>query len=312
MTKNLVSFAEVKRAVSLEAVLARYGLLDDLVRAGANLTGRCPFCKGESKRQFRVSSEKNAWYCFGCKKGGNVLDFVAKKEGMSLPSAARALDQWFSLGLASSEAPRGEETPAPPARELPSEPPVPNQPLSFALKTLDPAHPSLTALGFSQATVERFGLGHCAKGLLKGRIAIPVHNPSGELLAYVGLAPEAEGPDRYLFPPKFHASLEIFNVHRIAKEPEEEGAVYLASDLLSALRLCDAGISRVLGLFDGTLSETQNQILADLLPEDSRLSLVGQGFDAHAVECLTWSFAVRSLGIEAIARPTMPESVVSE
>jgi len=34
-----------------------------------------------------VNREKNAWYCFGCKQGGNVLDFVAKKERVGIRAA---------------------------------------------------------------------------------------------------------------------------------------------------------------------------------------------------------------------------------
>ncbi len=97
MSKGFVSFAEVKRAVSLEAILKRYELLENLARKGRNLVGTCPFCKGASGRQFQVNLVKNAWYCFGCKVGGNILDFVAKQEGVSIRTAALRLDSWFEL-----------------------------------------------------------------------------------------------------------------------------------------------------------------------------------------------------------------------
>ena len=54
MPSRFVSFAEVKRAVSLEALLDRYGLSEGLTRKGANLAGSCPFCNGKSARQFQV------------------------------------------------------------------------------------------------------------------------------------------------------------------------------------------------------------------------------------------------------------------
>jgi len=62
MPSRFVSFAEVKRAVSLEALLDRYGLSEGLTRKGANLAGSCPFCNGKSARQFQVNLVKNAWY----------------------------------------------------------------------------------------------------------------------------------------------------------------------------------------------------------------------------------------------------------
>src|SRR5436305_1042132 len=99
MPKGFVSFAEVKQAVTMEAVLRRYGLFAGLTEKGKNLAGACPFCKGKSGKLFQVNPMKNAWYCFGCKVGGNVLDFVAKSENVSVRTAALRLDSWFELGL---------------------------------------------------------------------------------------------------------------------------------------------------------------------------------------------------------------------
>ncbi len=278
MPEGFISFAEVKRAVTMEAVLTRYGLLEGLTRKGQNLAGPCPFCKGKSQRQFQANLSKNAWYCFGCKEGGNVLDFVAKREKASVRAAALKLDSWFELGLG-AESPCPEQprtpTPAPPAATEVA--PTENPPLAFTLKTLDPRHASLEALGLGEATIDRFGAGYCAKGLLKGRMAIPIHNRYGELLAYAGLALGEEAP-RYLFPPKFHPALEVFNLHRLIEVPEERGPLYLAPDVLGVLRLAEAGYVSVLGLFDGSLSEAQEEAIRGALSLYEGFQLVGEGF----------------------------------
>ena len=287
MQTGFVPFAEVKRAVSLEAVLSRYDLLAGMAKKGQNLAGPCPFCKGKSARLFQVNLAKGAWYCFGCKQGGNVLDFVARKEGVSVRSAAVRLDTWFELGLR-EEAPRASppvaaaETPPPPvAEELPL-PPSENPPLTFTLKTLDPHHASLEVLGLGPSTIERFGAGYCAKGHLKGRLAIPIHNSRGELVAYVGLALHDDQAPRYLFPPKFHASLEVMNLHRLALA-EESGPLYLAPDIEGALRLSEAGVTSVIGLFDGTLSRAQEEAIESVLSPYERLVLVGDDFPERTV-----------------------------
>ncbi len=36
--------------------------------------------------------------------------------------------------------------------------------------------------------IKHFGLGSASRGLMKGRIAIPIHNENGELVAYAGLS----------------------------------------------------------------------------------------------------------------------------
>lgn len=307
MGAHVVSFAAVKRAVQIEAVLTRYGLLGTLALRGANLTGRCPFCNGGSERHFRVSPEKNAWYCIGCKQGGNVLDFVANREGVSLRAAALLLNDWFALGLSASNGSQPEglpPAPEPAAGALEVQQPeeaVSNPPLTFTLKTLDPSHPSLGALGLSEATVQDFGLGFCSRGLLKGRIAIPVHNAGGELVAYAGLSPDAPAAERYLFPPKFHPQLEVFNLQS-QLEVSGDAPVYLASEILGALHLVEAVAEPVFGLFDGTLSEPQYELLCDRLPAGSRLSLAGASFEAGSVARLTDHFLVRTLSFDAIHR----------
>ena len=87
---RFVDFKAVKAAVSMLQVLEHYGLAESFRRSGNSLSGPCPLHGGENRTQFRVSLEKNCWNCFGtCKGGGNVLDFVARKEGCSLREAAR-------------------------------------------------------------------------------------------------------------------------------------------------------------------------------------------------------------------------------
>src|SRR5882757_4188480 len=97
---RFVDFKAVKAAVSMLQVLEHYGLAASFKRSGNSLSGSCPLHAGENRTQFRVSLEKNCWNCFGtCKGGGNILDFVARKEGCSLREAALALCDWFQLPI---------------------------------------------------------------------------------------------------------------------------------------------------------------------------------------------------------------------
>ena len=296
MPRGFVSFAEVKQAVTMQAVLTRYGLFAGLTEKGKNLVGPCPFCKGKSAKLFQVNQIKNAWYCFGCKVGGNVLDFVAKSENVSVRTAALRLDSWFELGLV-EETPRAAPPAAPqePPRGKEEEAPRENPPLAFTLKTLDPQHESLAPLGLSTEIIERFGAGYCSKGLLKGRLAIPIYGVKSELVAYAGLAVDEDTSPRYLFPPKFYAPLEVFNLDRLSEFVGEDGPLYLTPEIEGVLRLAEVGIVAALGLFDGSLSEAQEEAVKGALPLFERLVLVGEGFEDRTVARLarhapvTWS-----------------------
>lgn len=62
----------------------------DLKRSGANLFGLCPF-HGEKTASFSVAPDKGIYYCFGCHKGGGVINFMMEIEGLTYPDAVRSL-----------------------------------------------------------------------------------------------------------------------------------------------------------------------------------------------------------------------------
>jgi DNA primase len=87
--------------------------------------------------------------------------------------------------------------------------------LTFESKTLDRKHPYLKERGLKKETIKEFGLGYCKRGLMKGRIAILIHNEEGDLVAYAGRYPgdPPEGEPKYKFPPRFKKSLVVFNLN---------------------------------------------------------------------------------------------------
>ena len=62
----------------------------NLRRSGSNMFGLCPF-HGEKTASFSVAPDKGIYYCFGCHKGGGVINFVMELEGLSYPDAVRSL-----------------------------------------------------------------------------------------------------------------------------------------------------------------------------------------------------------------------------
>src|SRR5260370_40830324 len=107
MSKSkFVDFRAVKREVSMVQVLEHYGLMSRMHRSGDSVTGACAIHGGNNDTSFRVSVAKNCWNCFSqCGCGGNVLDFVAKKEKVSLLKAANLLVEWFGLKIGPPEDP---------------------------------------------------------------------------------------------------------------------------------------------------------------------------------------------------------------
>ena len=80
----------------LDELLARNDIVDvvgsyvQLTRKGSNLFGLCPF-HSEKTGSFSVSPDKQIYHCFGCKKGGGVINFIMEEENLPFPDAVRFL-----------------------------------------------------------------------------------------------------------------------------------------------------------------------------------------------------------------------------
>ena len=83
----------------IEEVVGQYVTLR---RAGANMFGLCPF-HGEKTASFSVAPDKGIYYCFGCHKGGGVINFQMEVEGLSYPDAVRALAKRAGMAVPEDE-----------------------------------------------------------------------------------------------------------------------------------------------------------------------------------------------------------------
>ena len=61
-----------------------------LKKSGRKYWGLCPF-HGEKTASFSVDAEQQLFYCFGCKAGGNVINFIMEIERCSFPEAVEIL-----------------------------------------------------------------------------------------------------------------------------------------------------------------------------------------------------------------------------
>ena len=83
----------------IEEVVGQYVTLK---RSGANMFGLCPF-HGEKTASFSVAPDKGIYYCFGCHKGGSVINFQMEVEGLSYPDAVRALAKRVGMEVPEDE-----------------------------------------------------------------------------------------------------------------------------------------------------------------------------------------------------------------
>jgi DNA primase len=249
-----VSFAEIKSGVRLRQVLQFYGV-DWLRRSGVEqYRGRCPIHQGQGTEAFHANLVRDVFHCFACGAGGNVLDFVSAMESCTIGEAAIRLQESGGGRGAMPVASRGSAR-----RKLVTKKREVNTPLGFALD-LDRAHPYLAQRGIDAITAGHFEVGYCDRGLMRGRIAIPIHDDQGRLVAYGGRAVEAFAP-RYRFPAGFQKSQVLFNYHRARAAGAQ--TVIVVEGFFDCMRVHQAGFAGVVALMGSRLSAVQKDLLAN-------------------------------------------------
>jgi DNA primase len=124
---------------------------------------------------------------------------------------------------------------------------------------LDPTHPYVSARGLSWATATDFGIGlYSGRGIMHGRLAIPIHDEQGRLVAYCGRSVIAADP-RYRFPASFRKSLVLFNYHRAAALAHD--GVVVVEGFFDSMRVHQAGFRSVVALMGAALSRDQENLL---------------------------------------------------
>jgi DNA primase len=123
-------------------------------------------------------------------------------------------------------------------------------------------HPSLAGRGLTPETIADFGIGFCSKGMMADRIAIPIRNPEGQVVAYAGRWPgePAEDTPKYKLPQGFRKSLELFNIDRAIKEPKETPLV-IVEGFFGCMTLHQHGCRKVVALMGSTMSAAQEELI---------------------------------------------------
>ena len=250
-----IDFEKLKQELSIERVLQEYGMLDDLKRTETRLYGSCPVHHGDNPRAFNVSLDKNLWNCFTHCGGGSVIDLLMKIEKINAKEAAYV--GFNMLGMTPEENKSKNQN---------------LKPLKFRL-TLKHGHPYLENRNIDAETAKYFGIGYCSKGIMQGRIAIPIHTSEGKLVAYCGRSVNNEEP-KYRFPGGFQKSRVVYNLDRVIQTDSKE--IVVTEGFFDVFALYKAGINAV-ALMGSFLSHYQKKQLLSL---EKRLVFMFDGDDA--------------------------------
>ncbi|MEX1074503.1 MAG: DNA primase, partial [Burkholderiales bacterium] len=187
--------------VDVVEVVGRYV---QLKKAGANLSGLCPF-HDEKTPSFTVSPAKQFYHCFGCQKHGNAIGFLMDYGAMGYVEAIKELASMVGMQVPEWQ-PRTPEEAKRKERETDLAA-LMQQAMDFyraELKRSPRAIEYLKRRGLSGETAARFGLGYAPDDWQGLKRVFPDYENAA--LVECGLVIEGEGKrydrfrDRIMFP----------------------------------------------------------------------------------------------------------------
>lgn len=243
-----------------------------LQRRGNRLVGLCPF-HTEKTPSFTLSPDRNLFYCFGCQKGGSMIDFVMEMEKLSFPEAFALLAERAGMQVQHAGGSEGTERQtyldlyrrladsfhhillragaAAPAREHLAGRGFPAESLAryrvgYAPGAGDWLHRFLRSHSYGDDFLVRSGLFTRTRGgllaLFRDRIVFPISTPRGEVVAFGGRA-MGDGP-KYLNTSEtahYRKGELLYGLAEARERIKRAGTVHVAEGYLDVIALDAAG-----------------------------------------------------------------------
>ncbi len=275
---------------TLEELLARINILDvvsqhiKLRKAGKDYVGLCPFHK-EKTPSFTVSTEKQIYYCFGCREGGNAINFLMKYENLSFQEALENLAKEYGVEIQRRSDPRRASHFDALGRL--SEYYFDN--LKHARSTLE----YLIRRGIDEETINEFRIGYSdpsgnrLKAFLKnsgipndvylstgivrmkdrdlydmfrGRVVIPIFDVNKKVIGFGGRTLEKEGLPKYVNSPEssvFSKRTALFGIDKTRKHIAEQNEVFIVEGYFDFISLYKHGVRNIVATLGTSVTEQQ-------------------------------------------------------
>ena len=290
----------------LDELIARTDIVDlvsesvRLTKKGGSWWGCCPF-HSEKTPSFHVVPDRQMYKCFGCGKGGGVINYVmelenlpfrdavavlAKRAGMQMPEfdgsssgmrerrekilemnkqTARLFHRWLN-------SPQGSEGLAYLERRGLSRRTRTNFGLGFALNSWDGLIQALAGLGYSKRDMLDAGLAVSNKDgriydRFRNRVMFPIIDVRGNVIGFGGRVMDDATPKYLNSPdtPVYNKSRNVFALN-IAKN-SKAGRVILTEGYMDTIALHQAGFDNAVASLGPAFTEEHGQLLARYFKE---------------------------------------------
>ncbi|MCF0137613.1 MAG: DNA primase [Oscillospiraceae bacterium] len=262
-------------------------------KSGANQFGLCPF-HSEKTPSFSVTADKQIYHCFGCGKGGGVINFIMDAEGLSFRDAVEFLAKRAGMPMPEEEnsgdaqrrrrlleanrdaakffrscltSPQGL-----PAAEYMAERQISPSTatrfgLGYAPDTWDGLREHLKSKGYSES--ELFDAGLLSRGrkgnffdTYRNRLMFPVIDVRGDVIGFSGRA-LGDGEPKYLNSREtlvFNKSRNLFAMNLAKKS--KSGYIILAEGNIDVVMMHQAGFDSAVASLGTSLTPEQARLIS--------------------------------------------------
>ena len=262
-------------------------------RSGANQFGLCPF-HSEKTPSFAVNPEKQIYHCFGCGKGGSVINFImeienlgyrdavaflARRVGMTLPqeqddAESRKRARMLALNKDAARffyeqlsSPGGKRAAEYMARRRISPATAKNFGLGFAPDTWDSLEKAMRLKGYSDFELADAGLVRRGKSggfydTFRDRLMFPVIDVRGNVIGFSGRI-LGDGEPKYMNSPEtlvFNKSRNLFALNLAKKS--KSGYIILSEGNIDVVSLHQAGFDSAVASLGTSLTPEQARLLS--------------------------------------------------
>ena len=262
-------------------------------KSGSNLFGLCPF-HSEKTPSFSVSPDKQIYHCFGCGKGGGVINFIMEIENLSFPEAVEFLARRVNMPVPEQENDREskkrsrmlalnkdaarffyEQLSAPggaPARDYMQRRQIGRATatsfgIGYAPDSWDALRSAMKAKGYSD--FELFDAGLVRKGksggfydTFRSRLMFPVIDVRGNVIGFSGRI-LGDGEPKYMNSPEtlvFNKSRNLFALNLAKKS--KSGYIILSEGNIDVVSLHQAGFDSAVASLGTSLTPEQARLIS--------------------------------------------------
>ncbi len=288
----------VREANNIVDIISQY---TQLKRSGSRWTGLCPFPDHNEKTpSFSVSEDKQLYYCFGCKKSGNIFNFVEQFNGMNFPEAVEFLARRASIALPEPTEKDAQYSQQKSEKQLLlkvnrlagtyylnylvqnkasvsdylekrdlNEETQKTFKLGLASENWSDLVAYLKKKGAPLAAAEKLGLIRKRKSgdgyydLFRERLMFPIFSPTGDCIGFGGRSMDGSNPKYINSPesPVFHKGRMVYGLNESSKYVRVEDQVIVVEGYMDYLALYQAGIRNVVATLGTALTADHGRLL---------------------------------------------------